>query len=524
MTNIPARTTVDIQQIADIAGVGRSAVGNWRKRHADFPVPDTSGRFELREVERWLIENGKIDSRVPPVFVAWSLADTLRDTLVADETASLLIAVLVYLQACEEPTLFGQSPAFALTVPESAAWRSIRDTPPESLGERLNDAAQTIEDANPMLEGLMVPGLSNAPLVAGKLLHQLIDSLDRAVDDITPNFALFEEVVGRASELDRFRGEFATPDDVTELMVRVAGRTHGTVLDPACGQGGLLLSAAIHPDRLSTVAEQLVGIEINPDVLRVARARFFLYGVKADLRQDDVFRIPSGDLPVADLVLVDPPLGMRDWGDADVYLDQRWVYGLPPRNNADFAWLQLAALSLKEGGRAVVVASAGSTFRGGTEGQVRRSMIEAGTVEAIVQLPGRLRAHTSVPLVLWILRTPNREPRDVLFVDASALGTTGRSQHTFEEMDVERIAEAVRSHASHSVVEDDEIAWAVASDTILSSDAILDPSRYRPVAETNIADVRLRAAELRDLLPGASVAAGDAVKRLLARLDSQGQR
>ena len=77
MSEITGRITIDVQQIAEIAGVGRSAVGNWRKRHADFPVPDSSGRFDLREVERWLIENGKLDRRVPAEVVAWSLADRL---------------------------------------------------------------------------------------------------------------------------------------------------------------------------------------------------------------------------------------------------------------------------------------------------------------------------------------------------------------------------------------------------------------------------------------------------------------
>jgi len=523
VSNIPSRITIDIQQIAEIAGVGRSAVGNWRKRHADFPVPDSGGGFDLREVERWLIENGKIDTRVPPAYVAWSLSDTLRGTLVAEDTTSLLIAVLVYLQACEAPSLFGHAHALELDVPESATWRHVREASPNALSGVLLDAAQAIEDANPALDGLLVSGLSKASLVGGKLLHQLIDSLDRAADDVTPLFALFEEVVSRASELDRFRAEFATPDDVTELMIRLAGGRNGTVLDPACGQGGLLLSAAVHPDRQRSKTAVLIGYEINADVLRIARSRFFLYGVPTDLRHGDVFRVPADELPEANLVLVDPPLSMSNWGDAEIYLDERWQFGVPPRSNADLAWLQLAVQSLTDGGRAIVVTTTGTTFRGGAEAQIRRRMLEAGAVEAVIQLPGRLRADTSVPLVLWVLRAPTSEPTKVLLVDASTLGATGRSQHTFDDIEIQRIVDTVRAH-EHGGKADGEIAWVVESAELVGNDAVLDPTRYRPAPEVNLDEVRRRIAELRSLVPEASADAADALERLLSRLNAEGLR
>ena len=523
MTNLPSRITVDTQQIAEIAGVGRSAVGNWRKRHSDFPVPDSSGGFDLREIERWLIENGKIDTRVPPEYVAWSLADSLRGTLVADDTASLLIAVLVYLQACEAPSLFGHPQAAELNVPDSTTWRSVGESSPEALSGALIEAARKIERANPVLEGLITPGLAKASFVGGKLLHQLIDSLDRAVDEETPRFALFEEVVSRARELDRFRGEFSTPDDVTELMVRLAGRSGGTVLDPACGQGGLLLSAATHPDQTASEEVRLVGFEINADVLRIARSRFFLYGVAADLRHADAFRIPVDELPKSDLVLVDPPLGAQDWGDADIYVDDRWIFGIPPRKNADMAWLQLAVQSLTDSGRAIVVTTAGVTNRGGPEAQIRRAMLEGGAVDVVVQLPSRLRADTSVPLVLWILRRPASRDAGVQLIDASTLGTAGRSQHTLDESDIERIVASVRAHEQGGAG-DPEIAWTVGVSEIIDNGAILDPSKYRPVPDMNVDELRKRADEVRSMLPEAAADAANAVGRLLARMNSSGQR
>lgn len=522
MSDISSRITVDIQQIAEIAGVGRSAVGNWRKRHADFPVPDSSGGFDLRQVERWLIENGKIDKRVPAEFVAWSLADNLRSFLSSTEVTRFLVAALVYLEACDSTAHPDGSVRIEVDIAPADVWNEVRRTPADSLGTALLTAATRIEAANPLLDGLLVPGLSSAASVDGRVLSPLFENLVAATDEITPRFALFEEVVSRAGDLDRFRGEFSTPDVVTELMVRLAGRHAGTVCDPACGEGGLLLSAAIHPGWDDPKPTRLVGFEINADILRTARSRFFLYGVSADLRHGDVFRIPADELPKSDLVLLDPPLGQKDWGDADVYLDERWTYGVPPRTSADLAWIQLAVQCLDESGSAIVVTTTGPTFRGGPEAQIRRAMLEAGVVEAVVQLPSRLRADTSIPLVLWILQSPRPGIDQVLFVDASTLGTTSRSQHTLDESDIERVVMAVRAYRDGGA-EDPEIAWSMGIGDLIVADANLDPTRYRPVADVDVDEVRRRADELRLLIPATSVEASEAIDRLVTRL-TEGRR
>src|SRR4051812_42454664 len=92
---------VTINDIAEIAGVGRSAVANWRKRHPDFPLPNASERFDLEEVERWLIERGKIAGRAPRSFILWRLADALRNLAKPTDVMRFVLASLVYLEACD---------------------------------------------------------------------------------------------------------------------------------------------------------------------------------------------------------------------------------------------------------------------------------------------------------------------------------------------------------------------------------------------------------------------------------------
>src|SRR5689334_5972531 len=94
---------VGIPQIAEIANVGRSAVGNWRKHHPDFPAPKvqapSGALFDLREVEDWLIEQGKISERAPASARLWGIADATRGVWTSDEFARFSAAFLVYLEA-----------------------------------------------------------------------------------------------------------------------------------------------------------------------------------------------------------------------------------------------------------------------------------------------------------------------------------------------------------------------------------------------------------------------------------------
>ena len=249
MNEAGGRVTVSIQQIAQIAGVGRSAVGNWRKRHHDFPVPDSSGGFDLRQIERWLIENGKIDRPAPAGFMAWSLADSLRDSLSPDEITEFLVAALVYLEACDATPRW-QDSRVATRVGHTDTWDQLRQPATGGTWSRAECSGSGQSRARiPALDNLLVPGFAHASTIRVDLLVPLIDSLEAAADESTTRLDLFEQVLRRAHGVDRFRGGHSTPRDVTRLMLQLAGDHGGTVCDLACGEGGLLASAALRSDR-----------------------------------------------------------------------------------------------------------------------------------------------------------------------------------------------------------------------------------------------------------------------------------
>ncbi len=516
MSDVASRTTVDIGQIAQIAKVGRSAVGNWRKRHSDFPVPDSSGRFDLVEVERWLIENGKIDSRVPDEFALWSLIDSLRHFgLRADQITQLLVSLLVYLEACDASFHSARHRAAEVTIDKDDHWMQLHQVPTDDLGQKMHAVAENIEDANPTLEGLLANGFSVATTLPSDLLVSLVEKFEAATEGDTSRFALFNRVVSRAGKLDRFRGKHSTPDDITELMIQLAGHDAETVCDLACGEGGLLSSAALNLQPRGSKSVKLVGYDIDKGALRMARARFFVQNVAAELRLGDSFRVPQEELPQADIVLLDAPLGLTDWGDADIYLDERWRFGGPPRTNADLAWMQLAVECLSDSGVAVVGTSPiTASNRSGRVADIRKAMLKEGVIKAVVQLPTRMRAETSVPIFLWVLQPPRPGAHSVILIDASTLGTASRSQHNLDSDDIARIARALQALEAGKV-EDEEIAQIVGISEIITMDAVLEPKVYRPISRVNIKDVHRRSEKLRATLSDTAKGIASVVEQVL---------
>jgi type I restriction-modification system DNA methylase subunit len=508
---------VTISDIAEIASVGRSAVANWRKRHADFPLPNASERFDLEAVERWLIERGKIAGRAPRSFILWRLADALRELARPSDVMNFVLAGLVYLEACDRARSVSDKRG-SLAIDRKLTWAPVREADDSALASRLIEAAVEIERKNPSLADLLTPGLQLATRTEAWLLRTFLDTVEEAAKD-DKRFALFEEAIARVQDSDRFRGEFSTPSDLTHLMVRLGGSKCGTVFDPASGEGGLLLMAALGDDRDDSQPMTLVGLERNAEVMNVSRARFFLYDIEADLINADAFRTRPDDLPSADLVLLDPPLGTSDWGDADVYLDQRWIYGVPPPKNADLAWVQLAVQSLtSRHGRAIVATTPGALFRAGREAEIRSALLTAGCVRAVVMLPPRLRANISIPLALWVLCAPSTPPEAVLLVDAGQLGEAGRSVHSLHEDDIDRIVRVVRDFEEDPsrLPSDPKIAWRVALADLDGSN--LDPSRYRPSVTVDLDDLRRRREELRATLQADTAEAATAVAAVLSRL------
>ncbi len=489
---------IGIPEIAEIAGVSRPAVSNWRKRYDDFPEPrvqsDSGVLFDLRAIEEWLLSRGKIDQPIPHGTLVWRVAEALRaswpgETLF-ESTSSMLFEFtsswLCYLEACAQAadsgTLFDHSSA-VVDVPTEHRWTTVRESSNTVLAKRLRSAAKAIEAANPRLVDLL-DHLAPEPFPDPLLVRSFAAELEAAADDITPRFALFEEAQQNVVEVARTSGEWTTPDELSHLVAELVGKVEpgATVVDPACGTGGLLLMAAVR-DHAPDSSARFLGADINQTAARYARARFFLYGIDAEIERLDSLRRDPSEWPAADVVLCDPPYGLGNWGDADLYRSPRWAYGSPPPNSADLAWVQLALSLLKPGGRAAVVLPPGSCFRIGREAAIREALVRAGVIEAVIHLPPRLRRNTSIPLTIWLFRAapPSSDAlRLILLIDASELGTPGRSTHELSEEAMDELARVVRRWRTDGVAESTGSLASVAVDldTLIDNSVDLTPRRY----------------------------------------------
>ena len=151
-----------------------------------------------------------------------------------------------------------------------------------------------------------------------------------------------------------------------------------------------------------------------------------------------------------DYILANPPFNISDWGGEKLEGDPRWVYGNPPTSNANFAWLQHILHHLKPSGVAGVVLANGSmSSNQSNEGNIRRSMVEADVVEAMIALPPQLFLNTQIPACLWFLtkdktRTGRSRKGEFLFIDARKLGhMENRVLRVFSSEEIQKIATTV---------------------------------------------------------------------------------
>ncbi|MEV0419147.1 N-6 DNA methylase [Streptosporangium canum] len=378
--------SVTLAEIARIAGVGRAAVSNWRRRHESFPAPvggtDTSPQFALSQVEQWLRRQGKL-REVGSRERLWPEFEALGDR--------------------------------------------------DAMGVAIAATGARLGAADPRIEA----GLSDTQ-------RSLVD---RAVELARKHGAydVFDFLLGRWLDT-HVRQIGVTPPPLADLMAELAEAArdgeHGgahTVLDPACGTGGLLLAAARRwGDPVGARAPdsplRLLGQDADPVQAALAAVRLLLAGQasgrdapgepawESDVRSGATLRAdPHADVR-ADVVLCNPPFNERDWGYEELATDPRWTYGLPPRTESELAWVQHALARLAPGGTAVLLLPPAVASRKAGR-RIRAALLRVGVLRAVVALPPGCAPPHSIALHLWVLRAPDAGRPDpsweVLLVDAA---------------------------------------------------------------------------------------------------------
>ena len=350
------------------------------------------------------------------------------------------------------------------------------DDPDRGLGEAIDARLAALAAANPgtlaTADGSAFrhlpfahPALGPAPERTARL-RRVLEGIREADLDLRPGrlahpgaFALAAErlLASQAAETKARPGGLPTPPEVAGLMARLADPQPGDrVCDPFCGSGALLTHAASRlRERHGDAAElTLYGQESHGRrwglAVQLAASRD---PGAATLRRGDsllepAFLTAEGELDRFDVVVSHPPFGVKAWGRDAAQDDRfgRFAYGLPTSAKGDFAFLShLLACGDPQRGRVVALLPAGVLFRGGTEATIRRRIVEAGALEAVVALPPRLLYGTQAASCLLVFdharaRGAGRAG-EVLLVDASAYFRPGGRRHVLRAEDVDRVAE-----------------------------------------------------------------------------------
>ncbi len=149
-------------------------------------------------------------------------------------------------------------------------------------------------------------------------------------------------------------------------------------------------------------------------------------GIEGQIEHGDSFHNDRHPDLRADYILANPPFNVSDWGGDRLRDDRRWLYGVPPVGNANFAWVQHFLYHLASRGIAgFVIANGSMSSNRSGEGEIRKNIIEAGLVDCIIALPGQLFRSAQIPACLWFLRRGRQEgdrSGETLFIDARKLG------------------------------------------------------------------------------------------------------
>ena len=384
-------------------------------------------------------------------------------------------------------------------VPKSARWPTLQAAArlPE-VGKKIDDAMVELEKDNPRLKGVLPkdyarPGLDKQRL--GELIDLvgtigLGDEANRSKDILGRVYEYF--LTQFASAEGKNGGQFYTPSCVVRTIVEMLAPYKGRIYDPACGSGGMFVQSEkfveSHGGKIGDIS--IYGQESNHTTRRLAVMNLAIRGIEADFGTEnaDTFKRDLHKDLKADFVIANPPFNDSDWARDDA--DVRWKYGVPPKGNANYAWVQHFIHHLAPNGFAGFVLANGSMSSNQSgEGEIRQAIVEADLVDCMVAMPGQLFYSTQIPVCLWFLtRNKNDGKRrdrrgQTLFLDARKLGVlVDRVHRELTDDDISKIVTAYHLwRGDKNAGKYEDVAGFCKSatlDEIRSHGHVLTPGRY----------------------------------------------
>ena len=375
-------------------------------------------------------------------------------------------------------------------VPKEARWDTlVASAKQPTIGVLIDEAMDAVERDNPSLKGVLPKNYAREALDKRRL-GELIDLFTNTTfkSDNTKDLLgrVYEYFMGMFADSEgKHGGEFYTPRSIVKLLVDMLEPYSGRVYDPACGSGGMFVQSEKfveeHSGRLGDIA--VYGQELNETTWRLAKMNMAIRGIDADIRRGDSFHEDRFPDLKADYIIANPPFNISDWGQELLSGDIRWKYGVPPKGNANYAWIQHMIHHLSPRGTAGFVLANGSmSSQSSGEGEIRKKLLEADMVDAIVTLPSQLFFNTGIPACLWFVsRDRTNRSGKTLFVDGRNLGKMiNRRNRELTEEDIARVAKAYHDFKAQNGEYQDVAGFSKVAtlEEIKEHDYVLTPGRY----------------------------------------------
>ena len=416
-------------------------------------------------------DDSPVDVSTEANFI-WSIANKLRGTYQSDKYKDVIIPMVIIrrFECALAPTKadvlkkIGDNPDYPAKAMYRVSGYRFYNTSGYDLTELVNDSEHLAANFKSYIQGFSA---NVQDIIRSLDFDKQIDKMDknnrllsvvkafseldldpRTIDNVKMGY-IFEELIRKFPE-NAEAGDHYTGRDIIKLMVNVllaegcddifdAGKVI-TVLDQACGTGGMLSTAYNFIRRYNPTADvRLFGQEINPESYAICLAEMLIKG-------QDSENICFQDTMLADrfkgtkmrFVIENPPFG-TPWGGKDAaegvenaviaehgLSDSRWGAGLPGSGDMQMLFLQSAVDKMDDDlGRAAIIENGSPLFSGGTasgESQIRRWLLEKDLIEAIIALPTDLFYNTGIATYIWVLSKNKRQERKgyVQLIDATS--------------------------------------------------------------------------------------------------------
>ena len=404
----------------------------------------------------------------------WKSCDELRGSMDASQYKDYVLTLLFVKYVSDRYS----GPSSILEVPKGGSFADLVALKNKvDIGDKTNKVIAKLAKANGLEDVIITKDVdfnNEDKLGKGADLVERLTNLIAIFDDPRLNFsnnvADGDDLLGDAyeylmrhfaTESGKSKGQFYTPSEVSRIMAKAIGAggatsTKQTIYDPTCGSGSLLLKAHAEAKAGSGFDLAVYGQEKDNATAVLARMNMILHNCPtAEIAPaDSTMSHPAfkdernaSQLKTFDFVVANPPFSSKNWSTgvkplSDEY--KRFEYGVPPAKNGDYAFLLHILASLKATGKGAVILPHGVLFRGGSEGEIRKEIINRGFIKAIVGLPANLFYGTGIPAVIVVLDKEGAAARTGIFmIDASKGFTKDGPKNRLRDRDIHKIVDTL---------------------------------------------------------------------------------